>query len=79
MPNLPITVPHAPAPSPTGILKVKGTDIVAENGIPIILKGAGLGGHLNMENCRSRLSVVVVLLDVNPLWPSCALELAGGL
>lgn len=45
-----IKVPAAPAPAPTGILKVKGTDIVDKDGNPIILKGAGLGGHLNMEN-----------------------------
>lgn len=32
------------------ILKVSGTDIVDGNGRKVILKGAGLGGHLNMEN-----------------------------
>src|SRR5450756_347364 len=32
------------------ILKVNGTDIVDGNGHKVILKGAGLGGHLNMEN-----------------------------
>ena len=34
----------------TGILKVKGTQVVDSNGSPIILRGAGLGGWLNMEN-----------------------------
>lgn len=46
-----IKVPPAPAPAPTGVLRVKGTDIVDKDGKPVILKGAGLGGHLNMENC----------------------------
>ena len=32
------------------ILKVSGTDIVDGNGHKVVLKGAGLGGHLNMEN-----------------------------
>lgn len=34
----------------TGFLKVKGTKIVDGNDKPIVLKGCGLGGHLNMEN-----------------------------
>lgn len=34
----------------TGILKVKGTEVVDENGNAVILRGAGLGGWLNMEN-----------------------------
>jgi Cellulase (glycosyl hydrolase family 5) len=32
------------------ILRVSGTDIVDGHGQQVILKGAGLGGHLNMEN-----------------------------
>ncbi|KAH8724184.1 glycoside hydrolase superfamily [Phaeosphaeriaceae sp. PMI808] len=32
------------------ILKVSGTNIVDGDGSHIILKGAGLGGHMNMEN-----------------------------
>ncbi|KAH3672869.1 hypothetical protein WICMUC_004091 [Wickerhamomyces mucosus] len=34
----------------TGFLRVKGTKIVDSNDDPIILKGAAIGGHLNMEN-----------------------------
>lgn len=34
----------------TGFLKVKGTKIVDENDVPVILKGTATGGHLNMEN-----------------------------
>ncbi|PVH70557.1 glycoside hydrolase family 5 protein [Cadophora sp. DSE1049] len=34
----------------TGILKVKGVDVVDANGKRVILRGAGLGGWLNMEN-----------------------------
>jgi hypothetical protein len=34
----------------TGILKVKDTNVVDENGKRVILRGAGLGGWLNMEN-----------------------------
>lgn len=33
-----------------GFLKVKGTKIVDESGIPVVLKGTANGGHLNMEN-----------------------------
>lgn len=36
--------------SPCTMLRVKGTQIVDAADKPIILKGAGLGGHLNMEN-----------------------------
>jgi len=32
------------------ILRVSGTSLVDGNGRKIVLKGAGLGGHLNMEN-----------------------------
>jgi hypothetical protein len=32
------------------ILKVSGTGLIDGNGRKVILKGAGLGGHLNMEN-----------------------------
>jgi len=44
---------HVPPPSPpasTGILHVVGREIVDQDGKAIILRGAGLGGHLNMEN-----------------------------
>jgi hypothetical protein len=51
-----IKVPKAPPPSPLGVLKVKGSKIVAKNGTSILLRGAGLGGHLNMENCKQDLS-----------------------
>jgi hypothetical protein len=30
----------------SGFLKVKGTEVVGENGEPIILRGAGLGGWM---------------------------------
>lgn len=45
-----ITVPPASAPAPSGILKVSGKELIGEDGKPVILRGAGLGGHLNMEN-----------------------------
>jgi len=45
-----IKVPAAPAPSPLGVLKIDGTKIVGADGKPVLLRGAGLGGHLNMEN-----------------------------
>ncbi|KAI3528269.1 glucan 1,3-beta-glucosidase [Colletotrichum filicis] len=35
---------------PLTMLRVKGTKIVDENDNEVILKGAGLGGMLNMEN-----------------------------
>jgi len=46
------TIPVPPlAPSaPAGILKVSGSEIIGQDGKPVILRGAGLGGHLNMEN-----------------------------
>ncbi|KAG8699557.1 hypothetical protein FRC09_006550 [Ceratobasidium sp. 395] len=50
MPHLPIHVPPAPAPSPLGVLKLRGTEIVGSDGKPVLLRGAGIGGHLNMEN-----------------------------
>lgn len=34
----------------TGFLRVKGNKIVDEVGVPVILRGAGLGGWMNMEN-----------------------------
>lgn len=34
----------------SGFLKVKGTKIVDQNDTPVVLKGAAVGGHLNMEN-----------------------------
>ncbi|KAG9104850.1 hypothetical protein FRC06_008080 [Ceratobasidium sp. 370] len=45
-----IKVPSAPAPSPLGVLKIQGSKIVGADGKPVLLRGAGLGGHLNMEN-----------------------------
>lgn len=48
-----IHVPPPSPPAPSGILKVQGTNIVDKDGKPVILKGAGLGGHLNMENCTT--------------------------
>lgn len=45
--------PAPPAPS-SGILHVHGTSIIDQAGMPVILKGAGLGGYLNMENCAPR-------------------------
>ncbi|KAF7521915.1 hypothetical protein G7054_g12315 [Neopestalotiopsis clavispora] len=35
---------------PCSLLRVQGTDIVDSDGVRVILKGAGLGGHMNMEN-----------------------------
>ena len=32
------------------MLHVQGTEILNEQNEPVFLKGAGLGGHLNMEN-----------------------------
>ena len=52
MPHQPINVPPAPAPSPLGVLRLRGTEIVGSDGKPILLRGAGIGGHLNMENCK---------------------------
>ncbi|KAG8910160.1 Endo-1,4-beta-xylanase 5 [Tulasnella sp. 408] len=45
-----IPIPPPSPPASTGILRVSGNQIVGEDGKPIILRGAGLGGHLNMEN-----------------------------
>ncbi|KAG8981304.1 hypothetical protein FRB90_007351, partial [Tulasnella sp. 427] len=45
-----IPVPPPSAPAPSGILRVSGDQIVSADGKPVILRGAGLGGHLNMEN-----------------------------
>jgi hypothetical protein len=50
-----IKVPKAPPPSPLGVLRVNGSRIVAKNGTSVLLRGAGLGGHLNMENCKHNL------------------------
>lgn len=52
MPREQIKVPPALAPSPSGVLKLDGTKIVGKDGKPVLLRGAGLGGHLNMENCE---------------------------
>jgi hypothetical protein len=52
MPPTQINVPAAPAPSPLGVLKLEGSKIVGSDGKPVLLRGAGLGGHLNMENCE---------------------------
>jgi hypothetical protein len=35
---------------PCSMLHVEGADIVDASGSKVILKGAGLGGHLNFEN-----------------------------
>ena len=51
-----ISVPQAPDPALSGILTVHGTDIVDVHGKKVVLKGAGLGGHLNMENCETRVT-----------------------
>ncbi|CUA68441.1 hypothetical protein RSOLAG22IIIB_03478 [Rhizoctonia solani] len=56
-----IQVPPAPAPSPLGILKLEGSKIVGKDGKPVLLRGAGLGGHLNMENCVSKLLTFLYL------------------
>jgi hypothetical protein len=40
----------AAAQTKNGLLKVSGTSIITPDGTQVILKGAGLGGHLNMEN-----------------------------
>lgn len=45
-----IPIPPPSPPASTGVLRVSGNQIVGEDGKPIILRGAGLGGHLNMEN-----------------------------
>ncbi|KAH9209141.1 putative glucanase [Leptodontidium sp. 2 PMI_412] len=34
----------------SGFLRVQGNQIVNEDGVPVILRGAGLGGWMNMEN-----------------------------
>ena len=51
-----IKVPAEPAPSPLGVLKLDGSKIVGADGKPVLLRGAGLGGHLNMENCEQAIS-----------------------
>jgi hypothetical protein len=50
MPHLPISIPAAPPQPASGILKVKGNQIVDQNDNEVFLRGAGIGGHLNMEN-----------------------------
>lgn len=35
-----------------GILKVQGDRVVDSNGKAVVLRGAGLGGWMNMENVR---------------------------
>lgn len=34
----------------SGILRTQGTEVVGEDGKPVILRGAALGGWMNMEN-----------------------------
>jgi hypothetical protein len=58
MPHLPIDVPPAPAPSPLGVLRLRGNEIVGSDGKPILLRGAGIGGHLNMENCKIEVKLL---------------------
>lgn len=36
----------------TGILKVEGDKVVGNDGKAVVLRGAGLGGWMNMENVR---------------------------
>ncbi|KAF8332676.1 glucan 1,3-beta-glucosidase [Cantharellus anzutake] len=50
MSNLKIFVPPAPNAAVSGILGTRGMEIVDVHGNKVVLKGAGLGGHLNMEN-----------------------------
>lgn len=52
MSNREIPIPPAAPPAKSGILRASGTSIVGHDGAPVTLKGAGLGGHLNMENCE---------------------------
>lgn len=58
----PVPVPPASSAAASGILRVDGTSIVDRAGAPVILKGAGLGGHLNMENCTPDLHSNLVLV-----------------
>ena len=51
----PVPVPPAPSAAASGILRVNGTSIVDQAGVPVTLEGAGLGAHLNMENCTPDL------------------------
>lgn len=73
MPHLPIKVPPAPAPSPLGVLRLRGTEIVGSDGKPILLRGAGIGGHLNMENCKSLFALEVEQHLTFALSTSCKL------
>ncbi|CDZ97041.1 endoglucanase family 5 glycoside hydrolase [Phaffia rhodozyma] len=50
MPAYTVQVPPPSAPYDGGILRCKGNQIVNEKGEEVILKGAGLGGWMNMEN-----------------------------
>lgn len=34
----------------TGILRTRGTEVVGEDGKPVVLRGTALGGWMNMEN-----------------------------
>jgi hypothetical protein len=34
----------------TGMLRIQGDKVVDENGKVVVLRGAGLGGWMNMEN-----------------------------
>ncbi|KAK1996511.1 glucan 1,3-beta-glucosidase [Colletotrichum falcatum] len=43
-------MPTQPSNPPLTMLRVRGTKIVDEDGKEILLKGAGIGGMLNMEN-----------------------------
>jgi hypothetical protein len=47
-PSLPVT--NGSAKRINSILRVSGTNIVDDDGRKVVLKGAALGGHLNMEN-----------------------------
>lgn len=42
------------------ILRVSGDRIVDSNGIPLILRGSGLGGWINMEKYPEFLGLILV-------------------
>ncbi|WP_413804649.1 glycoside hydrolase family 5 protein [Streptomyces sp. OE57] len=41
---------RSPRPSPNPLLRVSGTRLETQDGTPVRLRGAGLGGWMNMEN-----------------------------
>ncbi|KAG9078288.1 hypothetical protein FS749_009731 [Ceratobasidium sp. UAMH 11750] len=62
-----IKIPPAPAPSPLGVLRLQGSQIIGSDGKPVLLRGAGLGGHLNMENCEYLLTEATCRLTRVPI------------